>query len=210
MIGLGKMGANMTERLLKGGHEVVAFDLSADALRQAASKGAETASSLAELAEKLTAPKAAWVMLPAGKVTDSTVEQLAGLFSRRRCDRRRRQFGLQGIPSVGGRDRAERDRHGRRRDVRRCVGPHRGLLPDGGGHQRVRGGRRARAATLGARGRLRPRRAYRRGPFRQDGPQRDRVRADAGVRRRLRDHERGRTSSTSTCTRLRRSGATGR
>ncbi len=81
MIGLGKMGANMTERLLKGGHVVVAFDLSADALRQAASKGAETASSLAELAEKLTAPRAAWVMLPAGKVTNSTVEQLAGLFS---------------------------------------------------------------------------------------------------------------------------------
>ena len=81
MIGLGKMGANMTERLLKGGHEVVAYDLSADALQRAASKGAETASSLAELADKLTAPKAAWVMLPAGKVTDSTVEELAGLFA---------------------------------------------------------------------------------------------------------------------------------
>jgi 6-phosphogluconate dehydrogenase len=81
MIGLGKMGANMTERLLKGGHQVVAYDLSADALQRAASKGAETASSLAELADKLTAPKAAWVMLPAGKVTDSTVEELAGLFA---------------------------------------------------------------------------------------------------------------------------------
>ena len=43
MIGLGKMGANMTERLLKGGHEVVAYDLSADALKAAAAKGAETA-----------------------------------------------------------------------------------------------------------------------------------------------------------------------
>ncbi len=81
MIGLGKMGANMTERLLKGGHEVVAYDLSADALKQAASKGAETATTLADLAGKLTAPKAAWVMLPAGKVTDSTIEELAGLFS---------------------------------------------------------------------------------------------------------------------------------
>jgi 6-phosphogluconate dehydrogenase len=81
MIGLGKMGANMTERLLKGGHDVVAYDLSADALQRAASKGAETASSLAELADKLTAPKAAWVMLPAGRVTDSTVEELAGLFA---------------------------------------------------------------------------------------------------------------------------------
>jgi len=81
MIGLGKMGANMAERLVKGGHEVVAFDLSADALKQAAAKGAETATTLAELTEKLTPPRAAWVMLPAGKVTDSTVEELAGLFS---------------------------------------------------------------------------------------------------------------------------------
>ncbi len=81
MIGLGKMGANMTERLLKGGHEVVAYDLSADALEQAAAKGAETASTLAELVGKLTAPRAVWVMLPAGKVTDSTVGELAGLLS---------------------------------------------------------------------------------------------------------------------------------
>ena len=82
MIGLGKMGANMTERLLKGGHEVVAFDLSADALKQAAARGAETATTLEELAGKLTSPRAVWVMLPAGHVTDSTVETLAGLFSK--------------------------------------------------------------------------------------------------------------------------------
>jgi 6-phosphogluconate dehydrogenase len=82
MIGLGKMGANMTERLLKGGHEVVAFDLSADALKQAAARGAETAATLEELAGKLTPPRAVWVMLPAGHVTDSTVETLSGLFSK--------------------------------------------------------------------------------------------------------------------------------
>jgi 6-phosphogluconate dehydrogenase len=82
MIGLGKMGANMTERLLKGGHEVVAYDLSADALKQAAERGAETATTLQELAGKLTAPRAVWVMLPAGKVTDSTVETLSGLLSK--------------------------------------------------------------------------------------------------------------------------------
>ena len=80
MIGLGKMGANMTERLLKGGHEVVAYDLSAQALEAAAQKGAETATTLAELAGKLTPPRAAWVMVPAGKATDSTVEELTGLF----------------------------------------------------------------------------------------------------------------------------------
>ena len=82
MIGLGKMGANMTERLLKGGHQVVAYDLSADALKQAAAKGAETASTLAELAGMLAPPRAAWVMVPAGKATDSTVEELTGLFTK--------------------------------------------------------------------------------------------------------------------------------
>jgi len=56
MIGLGKMGANMTERLLKGGHEVVAYDLSADAVKAAAAKGAEAATSLADLAGKLDSP----------------------------------------------------------------------------------------------------------------------------------------------------------
>ena len=81
MIGLGKMGANMTERLLKGGHEVVAYDLSAEALKQAAGKGAETASTLKELAGKLTPPRAAWVMVPAGAPTNDTIEELAGLFA---------------------------------------------------------------------------------------------------------------------------------
>ena len=81
MIGLGKMGANMSERLLKGGHEVVAYDLSADALAQAAGKGAETATTLAELAGKLTPPRAAWVMVPAGGATNATIDALAGLFA---------------------------------------------------------------------------------------------------------------------------------
>ena len=81
MIGLGKMGANMTERLLKGGHEVVAYDLSADALAQAAGKGAETATTLKELAGKLTPPRAAWVMVPAGAPTNDTIDELAGLFA---------------------------------------------------------------------------------------------------------------------------------
>ena len=81
MIGLGKMGANMTERLLKGGHEVVAYDLSADALKQAADNGAETATTLAELAQKLTPPRAAWVMVPAGKPTNDTIDALAELFA---------------------------------------------------------------------------------------------------------------------------------
>ncbi len=80
MVGLGKMGANMTERLLKAGHEVVAFDLSAEARDAVAAKGAEPATSLEELAAKLTAPRAVWVMVPSGAPTDSTIAELADHF----------------------------------------------------------------------------------------------------------------------------------
>jgi len=80
MVGLGKMGANMTERLIGGGHQVVAYDLSADARDAAAAKGAQAATSLADLAAKLTPPRAAWVMVPAGEPTDSTIAELAEHF----------------------------------------------------------------------------------------------------------------------------------
>jgi 6-phosphogluconate dehydrogenase len=82
MVGLGKMGANMTERLLKGGHQVVAFDLSAEARQAAADKGAEPAETLAELAGKLQPPRAVWVMVPSGKATDDTIDELAAQFER--------------------------------------------------------------------------------------------------------------------------------
>jgi 6-phosphogluconate dehydrogenase len=80
MIGLGKMGANMSERLLKGGHEVVAFDLHAAARDAVAAKGAEPAASLAEFVAKLEKPRAAWVMVPAGEPTNSTIDELATHF----------------------------------------------------------------------------------------------------------------------------------
>jgi 6-phosphogluconate dehydrogenase len=80
MIGLGKMGANMTERLIKGGHQVVAFDLSEEARAAAAAKGAETAASLEEVAAKLSPPRAAWVMVPSGKPTDDTIAALGDRF----------------------------------------------------------------------------------------------------------------------------------
>ncbi len=80
MVGLGKMGANMTRRLIEKGHEVVGFDLGAEARATVAGYGAETASSLQELSAKLSAPRVAWVMVPAGKPTDETVAALAQLF----------------------------------------------------------------------------------------------------------------------------------
>ena len=76
MIGLGRMGANMTARLLKGGHSVVAFDRDPTAVQRAAAEGATGASSLAELVSKLTAPRTVWIMVPAGDPTDSTISDL--------------------------------------------------------------------------------------------------------------------------------------
>jgi 6-phosphogluconate dehydrogenase len=78
MIGLGKMGANMTPRLIEHGHEVVAFDLSEEARTAAVGVGADPASTLEEVATKLSAPRVAWVMVPAGEPTNSTITTLAG------------------------------------------------------------------------------------------------------------------------------------
>src|SRR6266849_4626243 len=77
MVGLGRMGANMTRRLMRGGHQLVVSDLSADAVKQLAGEGAGGSSSLEDLVGKLTPPRAAWVMVPAGGPTEQTVQKLA-------------------------------------------------------------------------------------------------------------------------------------
>ena len=77
MIGLGRMGANMTTRLLGGGHRVVAFDRAPDAVAAAVKGGAAGAASLPELVAALAAPRAVWVMVPAGDATESTIRALA-------------------------------------------------------------------------------------------------------------------------------------
>ncbi|HET8624027.1 MAG TPA: decarboxylating 6-phosphogluconate dehydrogenase [Gemmatimonadales bacterium] len=76
MVGLGRMGGNMVQRLLQGGHEVVAFDRSADAVQAYVAKGAEGAKDLADLCARLRAPRVVWVMVPAGTAVESTIEQL--------------------------------------------------------------------------------------------------------------------------------------
>jgi len=81
MVGLGKMGANMTRRLMRGGHQLVVSDLSTDAVKQLAGEGAVSSSSLKDLVQKLSAPRAVWIMVPAGGPTEQTVETLAGLMS---------------------------------------------------------------------------------------------------------------------------------
>jgi len=82
MVGLGKMGANMTTRLSQGGHEVVAFDRSAEAVQAAVGHGAKGASALEDIVRQLKAPRAVWVMLPAGDPTENTVRALAELMTK--------------------------------------------------------------------------------------------------------------------------------
>jgi 6-phosphogluconate dehydrogenase len=76
MVGLGRMGGNMTRRLLRDGHEVVAWDRSADAVSELAGAGAEGAKDLADLARRLEAPRLIWLMVPSGAPVDQTIEQL--------------------------------------------------------------------------------------------------------------------------------------
>jgi len=81
MVGLGRMGANLVRRLMKAGHECVVYDVSPDAVKGLAAEGATGASSLEDLAAKLTAPRAVWVMVPAGEITATTVAGLAKALS---------------------------------------------------------------------------------------------------------------------------------
>ena len=77
MIGLGRMSGNMTERLLKGGHDVVVWDRSADAVKASAGQGAKGAADLRDLCARLSAPRVIWIMVPSGKPVDDTIEALA-------------------------------------------------------------------------------------------------------------------------------------
>ena len=195
MIGLGRMGGNMVQRLLRGGHELVVFDRSTGRraeLREAGRHGARRTSP--SVVPQLRAPRVVWVMVPAGAPTESTIAELVPALSSRAtssstaatrtsttpCAARRssRQQGIEFIDAgtSGGIWGLE---------VGYC-------LMVGGAPEAVQ---QLRAALQVARagGRLRARRAAGRRPLRQDGPQRHRVRHDAGLRRGLRDHARSRS-----------------
>ncbi|MGH7794953.1 MAG: phosphogluconate dehydrogenase (NAD(+)-dependent, decarboxylating) [Candidatus Binatia bacterium] len=76
MIGLGRMGANMTERLVRGGHRVISYDRSAEAIQRVVDIGAVGAHSLADFVKQLTPPRVIWMMVPSGAPVDQTIEQL--------------------------------------------------------------------------------------------------------------------------------------
>jgi 6-phosphogluconate dehydrogenase len=79
MIGLGRMGGNMTERLVRGGHRVVGFARKEEARKRVMDKGAESAVSLEALTAKLKPPRTLWMMVPAGATTDATIDTLLTL-----------------------------------------------------------------------------------------------------------------------------------
>ena len=76
MIGLGRMGANMTQRLLDGGHSLVVYDRSAEAVQRMTNRGAVGVSSLGEMAQSLEPPRAIWIMVPSGAPTEQTIEEI--------------------------------------------------------------------------------------------------------------------------------------
>ena len=81
LIGLGRMGANIARRLIQNGHEAVVYDVNPKAIAAVREDGAIAAASLENLAQELRAPRAVWVMLPAGKITEDAIGQLADLLA---------------------------------------------------------------------------------------------------------------------------------
>ncbi len=82
IVGLGRMGANMARRLMRDGHTIVAYDVDPDAVDRLAGEGATGAASLEDFVAKLTAPRSVWVMVPAGTITEETVQGLEGVLDR--------------------------------------------------------------------------------------------------------------------------------
>ena len=81
MIGLGRMGGDMTRRLMRGGHRVVVYDSQPEVVQSLVAEGADGASSIEDLAGQLPSPRVAWVMVPSGEPTESTIDALADALS---------------------------------------------------------------------------------------------------------------------------------
>ena len=79
MIGLGRMGGNIVRRLMRHGHSTVVYDKDAKAVAGLAADGAVGSATLEEFISKLERPRTAWVMLPAGRITEATIDTIAGV-----------------------------------------------------------------------------------------------------------------------------------
>ena len=79
MVGLGKMGGDMTRRLMQRGHEVVVFDISEDAVKRLADEGATASESIEDMVRKLEPPRTLWLSLPSGEITEQSVTQALAL-----------------------------------------------------------------------------------------------------------------------------------
>ena len=207
VVGLGRMGGNIVRRLLRAGHDCVVHDRDPAPGRALAGEGATAAGGLAGLVAALDAPRAVWVMLPSGEATEGAVEALSRLLSPGDTVIDGGNSFWKDDVRRGRGARRTRPRLPRRRHERRGVGARARLLPDdrrrGGGGAAARPDlqgararprrhpvdRRARRPRRPRRGGLPPCRAERRRPFRQDDPQRHRVRHDAGDGRGLRHLE---------------------
>ena len=110
MIGLGRMGANMVRRLLKGGHECVVFDMSAKTVSEMVKEKAIGSASLAEFAKKLTKPRAVWLMVPAG-VVDKSIADLKSTYQKAKQDLewKEREVALLGLDEKAMRESARTD-----------------------------------------------------------------------------------------------------
>ena len=212
MIGLGRMGANMAERLVRSGHRVYGFDPGAPARDQAGrARRRGGRFPRRRLVAALPAPRALWLMVPAGDRSTHASTNCCRLLRAGDIDRRRRQFALQGLDAARGS--AWRERGIAYVDC----GTSGGVWGLAEGYSLMIGGDEAAveapAADLRALAPAPDRgwgagRARRRRPLRQDGPQRHRIRNDAGLRGRLRHPAAQARVRASTWRRSPRSGAT--
>ena len=99
VIGLGRMGGNISRRLIKNGHEVVVYDHDAKAVAALSRDGAKGADGLDKLVQQLRPPRAVWVMLPAGKITEDVIGQLGKLLDRKSTRLNSSHLKLSRMPS---------------------------------------------------------------------------------------------------------------
>ena len=205
MVGLGRMGAGLVRRLMADGHSCVVYDVAPAAVTALEADGATGAATLADLAGKLAPPRAVWVMVPAGEITDKTIAELAAVLepgdtiidggnTYYRDDLRHaatlREKGIHHIDcgtsgGVWGLERGFCLMIGGEDEPVERLGPIFATIAPGFDAARARP---VAAATPAPPSRATPLRPERRGPLREDGPQRHRVRDHGRLRRGAEHH----------------------